>query len=523
MNILRMLQLTGNIYVPSFYEFVGEEKNKVTEEEAVDMSLNEWAEIPMEWKGSLNGQNHFLSFKKGSIVLIPANLEQSPTVTEEAEGGEPTSTELKDVVDAPVQNSEDAHVKAAQAILDKVTAGSRFTDTSQTGTDSNTAAPEPTTELGSEKVKESIEERAKKIIAAVNASVAEKKIVEELDETDPDDQDSEDVKKVKKIPVANIPAVIEVRDGGSDEYRKHPAKKLHKESVDLTEGADAFDVYLNGKHIDTVWFTGYTAEEAYRSLVNHDGYDPGITVRRERKKKTSNEGFDPSKNHADVTKVATKDLQSQFGIHRNMWEKRGDVKSKATANKIAAELTNRGINVPTIEESTQVAGKVIKSVSSHNHPHAADGGTNPTTEKTTSTDYNKDIDPQDMVDAARDNVDNEKDYKFRTGIEYAESEKVEVPAKVLSQIDQRVKELESSISLYDNKGYNDQSLKQNAIDVLKQIKTHLEMKNIEGLQQAIVLYGTLMSPITGLMPAFLPNYLATATDTEQTVGHKQET
>ena len=42
--------------------------------------------------------------------------------------------------------------------------------------------------------------------------------------------------------------------------------------------AKAFRVFLNGKHIDTVWFTGYTAEEARRSLIEHDGYDPRIRV-----------------------------------------------------------------------------------------------------------------------------------------------------------------------------------------------------------------------------------------------------
>lgn len=38
-------------------------------------------------------------------------------------------------------------------------------------------------------------------------------------------------------------------------------------------------VFLNGRHIDTVWFTGYNAEEAKRSLIEHDGYDPRIEVR----------------------------------------------------------------------------------------------------------------------------------------------------------------------------------------------------------------------------------------------------
>jgi hypothetical protein len=43
--------------------------------------------------------------------------------------------------------------------------------------------------------------------------------------------------------------------------------------------AIAYRVFLRGRHIDTVWFTGYTAEEARRSLIDHDGYDPAIVVR----------------------------------------------------------------------------------------------------------------------------------------------------------------------------------------------------------------------------------------------------
>lgn len=40
----------------------------------------------------------------------------------------------------------------------------------------------------------------------------------------------------------------------------------------------AYLVYLCGKHIDTVFFTGYTADEVRLSLINHDGYDSRITV-----------------------------------------------------------------------------------------------------------------------------------------------------------------------------------------------------------------------------------------------------
>ena len=46
-------------------------------------------------------------------------------------------------------------------------------------------------------------------------------------------------------------------------------------------------VSLNGKEIDKVPYdeSYKTAEEVRRSLINHDGYDPAIVVRKERKKK----------------------------------------------------------------------------------------------------------------------------------------------------------------------------------------------------------------------------------------------
>lgn len=45
--------------------------------------------------------------------------------------------------------------------------------------------------------------------------------------------------------------------------------------------AQAWNVYLRGKLIDTVFFThDIDADTVRRSLVNHDGYDSAITVRR---------------------------------------------------------------------------------------------------------------------------------------------------------------------------------------------------------------------------------------------------
>jgi len=43
----------------------------------------------------------------------------------------------------------------------------------------------------------------------------------------------------------------------------------------------SWDVILNGKVIDTVWFTkDCDADYVRSSLINHDGFDSRITVRR---------------------------------------------------------------------------------------------------------------------------------------------------------------------------------------------------------------------------------------------------
>ena len=45
----------------------------------------------------------------------------------------------------------------------------------------------------------------------------------------------------------------------------------------------AWNVYLNGKEIDTVFYTKECDAEYVRaSLINHDGYDTRIVVRRAR-------------------------------------------------------------------------------------------------------------------------------------------------------------------------------------------------------------------------------------------------
>ena len=61
---------------------------------------------------------------------------------------------------------------------------------------------------------------------------------------------------------------------------------MDRSSPNFTGGQQAFDVFLNGKNIDTIFYSksaNVDEDEVKRSLIDHDGYDSGITVRRARR------------------------------------------------------------------------------------------------------------------------------------------------------------------------------------------------------------------------------------------------
>jgi hypothetical protein len=103
----------------------------------------------------------------------------------------------------------------------------------------------------------------------------------------------------------------------------------------------------------------------------------------------------------------------------------------------------------------------------------------------------------------------EKDDQTRMGITQDRETKVVVPKDVMSQINQRIKELKDSIEMYDKTTYVEQySNKQKAIENLEFIREKLKMGNMEGFKQAQVHYGTLASIFAGnLFPAKLVDFL----------------
>ncbi len=104
--------------------------------------------------------------------------------------------------------------------------------------------------------------------------------------------------------------------------------------------------------------------------------------------------------------------------------------------------------------------------------------------------------------------DTENPLSARMGVDTEQELAVKVPAEVKASVNKRISELKKSIEYYDQKGYNDQSQKQKAIDCLEKILDNLSTEDLEGLKKAQIYFGTLMSPITDLFPANLINFLA---------------
>lgn len=105
-----------------------------------------------------------------------------------------------------------------------------------------------------------------------------------------------------------------------------------------------FVVYLNDEEIDTVFFTDYSREEARKSLIDHDGYDPGILVCPPRKGVLPLRGRDLESvledNTADVTIIQEIDTTWMFlGVDGDGDTRHGrGYTTKEKAQQAAAEV-----------------------------------------------------------------------------------------------------------------------------------------------------------------------------------------
>jgi hypothetical protein len=79
----------------------------------------------------------------------------------------------------------------------------------------------------------------------------------------------------------------------------------------------AWNVYLNGKRIDTVFFVPHlNADYVRRALIGHDGYNQAIAVRRDNQVSrmlTSAEGAELASSAAELRTIAPEPLRRVVG------------------------------------------------------------------------------------------------------------------------------------------------------------------------------------------------------------------
>lgn len=408
---------------------------------------------------------------------------------------------------------------------------------------------------------------------------------------------------------------------------KEPAVTESVEEV-VTEASIAYDVFLNGKKIDTVFDTEKDAAEVKRSLINHDGYDSGITVKKAKKLKESK--FDsvelrlPASWASALINGDSSGLSDEEEAELDNWvewasaeyninagqpvdvsdEPEFASRHDASPDVLATDVltytyfVNESVN-DTLEEAKEGSLWVLKVAepgsdsfgiqfsgtrsecadewrdvkkdwpkgSKHkierHVEESVDSEEDTLTEETSTTrkevlknhiayhkenmgrleknstsykDHKKALEKyeaelkglEESVEepfdieaiAARiiQEVDGTKtpevDYQNgpteNSGIKHEQGTKIKVPAAVKSAVTARIRELNAAIAKYDEKGYNDKSIKAQAVECLEQLMKDLSSNDLEGVKKAQIYLGTLMSPLTDFFPPQIINWLANA-------------
>lgn len=87
------------------------------------------------------------------------------------------------------------------------------------------------------------------------------------------------------------------------------------------------------------------------------------------------------------------------------------------------------------------------------------------------------------------------------------ADRYKLPKDVKKACNDRIAELKAAIDVEDDKGYNDKSIKEQAIECIEQILQNLSANDAEGFKQSVIFLDSLMSILIDLMPAQLLKYL----------------
>lgn len=246
----------------------------------------------------------------------------------------------------------------------------------------------------------------------------------------------------------------------------------------LTEGSsvnDSYDGYLKEKTNEQLeWLIENCnfamricdgdLKEKYRKICKH--------AKQEIKDKKSNKN--------KIVKYVTK-LQQQDESVENYNVDVIDT-DENTSNKIISEHTQSTLQDDVIEGKKQT--ETVPTIEFENKPAF------------TSDDFEK------IVTNFVNDVNSVRDDK-----QVSVSIKYKTPRDVIKACNDRIKEIEDSIALDDNKGYNDQSDKVVAIEAIQHILDNLLKNNQEGYKQAVLYYSSLASNLQHWLPSHLIKYL----------------
>lgn len=232
----------------------------------------------------------------------------------------------------------------------------------------------------------------------------------------------------------------------------------------------------------------------------------------------------------DFIEEMWKDSNDKYVAFKSAWENRGKetvnedhgkgfyvmvdgkehcwCETKAEADEKALKLKEDGKNATVVPDKKEVKESAEEEITNEEEANTTDA----TEEEGAEESEEKDEEVKEAVvdNFVQDDTDKDNTVANRTGTEAMKNKKITVPAKVKSAVSSRISELKKAIEEYDEKGYNDQSQKQKAIECLEQIMDHLASGDVEGLKHAQIYFGTLMSPITDLIPSQLVLFLANA-------------
>jgi hypothetical protein len=151
--------------------------------------------------------------------------------------------------------------------------------------------------------------------------------------------------------------------GQSDEFggaldfgRKNPMRRRRRNPH------QSFTVRLHGRPIDLVFYDAdMSAEDVKRSLINHDGYDPAITVTKSRRKYTK---ANPPRRRRKLTPGEARAFFDRMYQAREEAELRspaGEAARRAHNERILAAMRARRKNP--VEERFRRPGKNIRGIS----------------------------------------------------------------------------------------------------------------------------------------------------------------